>query len=568
MVFYCSNHILIIYKMKKLSFRFLSLMVLSLALVACSNPSKMAKYASMVTTNCEPQVLEAVAGKIDATYSVTFPGKYFLKKAILEITPVMVYQGGEVAGETFTLQGEKVLENYTTVPFEQGGTYKRNVSFNYVPGMEKAVLELRATVYNKTKTKKFVYPAPFKIADGTNTTYMLVCTEGTPTFEADNYQKIIKEQKESQILYVINQAEVRNSQLTKKEIKEFEEFLKSVANDERRTLTSNDIIAYASPDGRETLNASLSEKRMNTATKAFQKKIAKKNKTALDADLNASHVNEDWEGFQELVSASNIEDKELILRVLSMYSDPAVREQEIKNMSSVFQILADKILPQLRRARIIANVDYKNWTDDEINDMIENNIDELDEEALLYAAATLKKNPADKMKLYEQAAKKYNSSRAYNNMAVLYLIQGKAADAKSALDKMSEKTPSYYNNMGVVAMQQENYKAAADYLSKSNLPEAKYNQAALDILNGKYQQAVAALAGTGAENEALAYLLVGENAKAGAAIHCKCPKSNYLRAIVAARQGNSAAAKEFIEKASKDEKLAARAKNDIEFAKL
>ena len=307
---------------------------------------------------------------------------------------------------------------------------------------------------------------------------------------------------------------------------------------------------------------------MNTATKAFQKKIAKKNKTALDADLNASHVNEDWEGFQELVSASNIEDKELILRVLSMYSDPAVREQEIKNMSSVFQILADKILPQLRRARIIANVDYKNWTDDEINDMIENNIDELDEEALLYAAATLKKNPADKMKLYEQAAKKYNSSRAYNNMAVLYLIQGKAADAKSALDKMSEKTPSYYNNMGVVAMQQENYKAAADYLSKSNLPEAKYNQAALDILNGKYQQAVAALAGTGAENEALAYLLVGENAKAGAAIHCKCPKSNYLRAIVAARQGNSAAAKEFIEKASKDEKLAARAKNDIEFAKL
>lgn len=554
--------------MKKLSFRFLSLMVLSLALVACSNPSKMAKHASLVTTDCDPEVLEAVAGKIDATYSISFPAKYFVKKAILEVTPVMVYQGGEVAGEPFVLQGEKVLENYTTVPFEQGGTYKRATSFNYVPGMEKAVLELRATVYNKKKSKKFVYPAPFKIADGTNTTYMLVCTEGTPTFEADKYQKVIKEQKESQILYVINQAEVRNSQLTKEEIKEFKKFLESVANDERRTLTSNDIIAYASPDGKESLNAALSEKRMKTATNAFQKKIAKKNQTALDADLNASHVNEDWEGFQELVSASNIEDKELILRVLSMYSDSDVREQEIKNMSAVFKILADKILPQLRRARIIANVDYQNWTDDEINNLIANNIDELDEEALLYAAANLKKNPADKMKLYEQAAKKYNSSRAYNNMAALYLRQGKAAEAKSALDKMTEKTASYYNNMGVVAMQQENYKAATDYLAQSTLPEAKYNQAALDILNGKYQQAVAALAGTGAENEALAYLLVGENAKAGAAIHCKCPKSNYLRAIVAAREGNSAAAKEYIEKASKDEKLAKRATTDIEFAKL
>ncbi len=543
-------------------------MVLSLALVACSNPSKMAKHASLVTTDCDPEVLEAVAGKIDATYSISFPAKYFVKKAILEVTPVMVYQGGEVAGEPFVLQGEKVLENYTTVPFEQGGTYKRATSFNYVPGMEKAVLELRATVYNKKKSKKFVYPAPFKIADGTNTTYMLVCTEGTPTFEADKYQKIIKEQKESQILYVINQAEVRNSQLTKEEIKEFKKFLESVANDERRTITSNDIIAYASPDGKEAFNASLSEKRMKTATNAFQKKIAKKNQTAMNADLNASHVNEDWDGFQELVSASNIEDKELILRVLSMYSDSDVREQEIKNMSTVYKVLADKILPQLRRARFIANVDYKNWTDDELNDLMANNIDELDEEALLYAAANLKKNPADKMKLYEQAAKKYNSSRAYNNMAALYLRQGKTAEAKSALDKMTEKTASYYNNMGVVAMQKENYKAAADYFAQSTLPEAKYNQAALDILNGKYQQAVAALAGTGAENEALAYLLVGENAKAGAAIHCKCPKSNYLRAIVAAREGNSAAAKEYIEKASKDEKLAKRATTDIEFAKL
>ncbi len=553
--------------MKTNSLKLLGLALFGLIIVSCSSPAKMAKNASLVTTECQPQVLEAVAGKINATYSLNFPAKYFAQKAILDVTPVLVYQGGEIAGPVLSLQGDKILENNKVVSFEQGGVIKTNVTFDYVPGVEKAHLELRAVAYNKTKSKNYPYPAPYKVADGTNTTYMLVCTEGTPSFEADNYQKIIKEQKETQILYTINKADVRANQLSKAEIKEFEQFLKNVTKDERRTLTSNDIVAYASPDGGVELNGKLSEKRASSAKTAFIKNITKKVKAAQEAPLNISQISQDWEGFQELVSASNIQDKELILRVLSMYSDPEVREREIKNMSSVFKTLADKVLPELRRARFIANVEYKNWTDEELVQLINENIDQLDEEALLYGA-TLVNSAAAKQNIYAKAAEKFNSSRAYNNMAALYLKGEKTAEAKSALAKMSDKTPSYYYNMAVVALQEKNYKAAADYISKSNLKEASYNQAILDILNGKYTEAVAKLAGTGAENEGLAYILVNDLSKASAALKCKCAKSSYLRAIVAARQGNATEAKAQLEAASKNADLAKRAKTDIEFAKI
>ncbi len=551
--------------MKRNSLKLLSLALLGLLVAACSNPKKMAKFASEVTTECNPQILEAVAGKISANYSITFPAKYFAKKAILEVTPVLVYQGGEVAGPVLTLQGEDILENNQVVSYENGGTVNTPVTFEYVEGMEKAVLELRATVYNKARTKKFVYPEPFKIADGTNTTYMLVNTNGIPSFEADDYQKIIPETKEAQVLYLINKYDVRNNQLKSEEIKAFQQFLIDVQSDERRTLKSNDIIAYASPDGKEDLNNKLSENRKKSAEKAFNRTINKKAK--VDAPLNVKAIGEDWEGFQELVSNSNIEDKELILRVLSMYSDPNVREREIKNMSSVYTTLADKVLPELRRARFIANVEYQNWTDEELLQLINNDMDELDEEALLYAATLVKENNV-KLALYEKAASKFNSSRAYNNIAAIKLQEGKTADAKAALNKMSEKTASYYNNMGVVAMQNKDWKAAAENFAKSDLKEAKLNNAALDILNGNYDAAVAALAGSNSCNEGLAYILTKQEDKAASVLNCQCPCAAYQRAIIAARKGDAATAKKEIEAAGKCEKLAKRALTDIEFAKV
>ena len=547
---------------------FLLIASMALMLVACGNPSKMAKSADVLYAECAPEVLEAVNGKIAANYTINFPAKYFLSNAILELTPVMVYAGGEVAGPVYTLQGDKVMDNNNVISYKEGGKTSKAVVFDYQPGMEKAVLKLKAVVYNESKTKKVEFPIDYKLADGTNCTYMLVKLDGTPSMEADNYQKVIREQKESQILYTINQSNVRNNQLKSAQMKEYEQYLKDVNKDERRTIVSNDIIAYASPDGSVNLNSKLSENRAKSAEKAFLKVISKKAQVK-DIPLNVSQISEDWEGFQELVSASDIQDKELILRVLSMYSDPVVREREIKNMSSVFKTLADEVLPALRRARLIANVDYKNWTDEELTQLINENIDQLDEEALLYGATLFDKESA-KVEIYKAAANKYNSSRAYNNLAAISLKNKKANDAKGYLAKMNNKTASYYNNMAVVAMQEGNFDAAAENLAKAgDLKEAKENMGALLILKGDYKGAVAALNGANSFNEALANILTNDLSKASSILaNAKCKCKSYLKAIIAARQGNNSQANEMLEIAKQDENLAKRAANDIEFAKL
>lgn len=547
-----------------------------LAMAACSNPSKMASMAGSIVSDavCETgsgnnsEVLEAVAGKITATYTLKFPAGYFQSESLLNVTPVLVYEGGEVVGPVLTLQGDKIMDNYNVISYKNGGEVSKTVTFNYKPGMEKAVLELRAVAYNADRSKQYKFPVAYKVADGTNCTYMLVKTNGVPSFESDEYQKIIREQKESQILYNINQSNVRNNQLRTEQMKEFEKFLKEADEDERRTIVSNDIIAYASPDGSMSLNSKLSENRAKSAETAFVKVISKK-AAVKDIPLNVSQISEDWEGFQELVQASDIEDKDLILRVLSMYSDPAVREREIKNMSAVFQTLADKVLPALRRARFVANVEYKNWTDEELTQIINQNMDQLDEEALLYGATLFDKDDA-KAEIYKAAAKKYNSSRAYNNLAALSLKAGKTGQAEEYLAKMGDKSASYYNNMAVAAMQKGNFDAATEYLAKAgDTDEAKENMGALLILKGDYKSAATALAGTNSFNEALVNVLNGNLDKASEILgNAGCACKSYLKAIIAARQGNNTKAKELLEVAKKEAKYAERAANDIEFAKL
>lgn len=556
--------------------RFFLLACTCLAMAACSNPSKMASLAGSIVTDavCETgsgsqsDVLEAVAGKITTTYTLKFPANFFQSESLLNITPVLVYDGGEVVGPVLTLQGDKIMDNYNVISYKNGGEVSKTVTFDYKPGMEKAELELRAVAYNADRSKQYKFPAAYKIADGTNCTYMLVKTNGKPSFESDGYQKIILEQKESQILYGINQSNVRNNQLKTEQMKEFEQFLKEAKADERKTIVSNDIIAYASPDGSLNLNSKLSGDRAKSAETAFVKVISKKAKVK-DIPLNVSQISEDWEGFQELVQASDIEDKDLILRVLSMYSDPAVREREIKNMSAVFKTLADKVLPALRRARFVANVEYKNWTDEELTQIINQNMDQLDEEALLYGATLFDKDDA-KAEIYKAAAKKFNSSRAYNNLAALSLKAGKTNEAEGYLAKMNDRSASHYNNMAVAAMQKGNFDAAAEYLAKAgNLNEAKENMGALLILKGDYKSAANALAGTGSYNEALVNVLNGNLSEASAILgNGGCACKSYLKAIIAARQGDNAKAKEFLNIAKKEEKYAKRAANDIEFAKL
>ena len=540
-------------------FKMLAIALAGASVLACSSPKKMAEEAANVVVTCEPQVLEVVGGEINAEITVVCPADYFNPKAILEVTPVLVYEGGEAAMEPFTYQGEKVKDNWKVVP-KDGATIREKVSFEYVPGMEQSHLELRGVV----KFKKKTYETPvIKVADGANTTYMLASKLATVDYMKDAYREIIEETEETQILYTINNSNVRNSELKKQEIKDWNAAIEAIKADERREITGTDIVAYASPDGPEDFNSELAVKRGQSAEKAYEK-ITKKN--PIDAPVNVTDISEDWEGFQELVSASNIEDKDLILRVLSMYSDPAVREREIKNMSSVYETLADDILPQLRRARFIANIEYTNYSNDELKALINDNIDILDEEALL-RAASITEELADKATIYEQAIEKYDSRRAQYNLAVVRYYQGDMDAAASELAKVEGQDCEYVKNFkGALALADGNCQEAAEYFKAAGNQTSTENLAIIDIYSGDYAAALAKLEGTDNHNLKIAYILNDRLDDASKAINCECAYSAYLKAIIAARKGDAEAVKANLAKVESNEALAARAAKDIEFA--
>ena len=540
------------------SFKILAAAALIAATASCASIEKMAQMAENVKVTCNPAVLEAVNGDIDAVVSVTYPEDYFNPKAILEVTPVLVYEGGEAAMKPFVYQGEKVKDNYKVVS-SAGQTVTEKVHFNYVPGMEKSHLELRGVA---RKGEKFVNLPSKKVADGVNTTYMLVKRDGFVTPKADAYQEVITSTAEGQIKYLVNSADVRGSELKGQSVKGFLAAVDQINADERTSITGTEILAYASPEGPENKNNELADKRSASANKAF-KDMAKKHGLT-DADVKA--LGEDWEGFQQLVKESNIEDKELILRVLSMYSDPAVRENEIRNMSQVFTALKGEVLPELRRARLIANVEYQNFTSDELLQLLNENADVLDEEALL-RTATLVKNDDQKEEIYKRAVSKFGSERAQFNLATLYLNQGKLAKAEEALAKVHSGDADVLNAQGVIALRKDDLATAANYFRRSSAPDAKKNLGIVQLLTGDYDDAAKTLADVDGccHNTVLAYILTGQLDKAAKTAHCKDQKVTYLKAIIAARKGDAAGVRENLG-AITNADLLARAKKDVEFA--
>lgn len=539
-------------------FKIFALCGLVVAAASCSKSrAEQMKLAENVKVSCTPEVLALVGDKIPAEITVTYPAKYFHPKATLEVTPVLVYEGGEQAAQTFTYQGEKVKDNYTVVAYG-GGTVKESVSFKYAKGVEKSYLELRSVAYYNGKPIEI--PA-IKVADGCNVTQMLATTGGEYEFKKDAYQDVIKESAEGQILYDYNSANVKNSQLRSNSVKELQAALEEIESDPRYTVTGTRVVAYASPEGGQEYNAKLSDKRAASA-----KKVWKKVTGGMEADnLEIKSMGQDWEGFQEAVQKSDISDKELILRVLSMYSDPAVRESEIRNMSQVYTEINKNVFPELRRARFIADVDYQNFSEAELEELSRKAIDVLDEEALLRVAAK-SDDPARKAELYKVAVKKFGSDRANFNLAVLALNDGKIDDAAKYLGAVKDADADVVNAKGVCELRKGNYDAAAKLFKQSGTTEAKANLGTVSLLEGKYSEAASELAGTGSHNTAVAYILAGQLDKASAAITCNCPRSNYLRAIIAARKGNASDVAKYLEIAKKNPELKARAEKDVEFA--
>ena len=543
------------YMKRIITYLALGAMVISAASCSKSRAEQM-KLAENVNIDCTPEVLALVGDEIDADITVSFPANYFHPQATMVVTPVLVYEGGEQEGKAFKYQGEKVKDNYKVINSKQPTTVKESVSFKYEKGVEKSYLELRSVAYYKGEAIEI--PA-VKVADGCNVTPLLAPPGGTYGFKKDNYQAVLHESAEGQILYDYNSANVKRSELRSESVKELQAALEEIAADPRYTVTGTKVVAYASPEGGQTYNAKLSDKRAESAQKAWNK-VTGGMKTD---DLQVKSMGQDWEGFQEAVQKSNIQDKELILRVLSMYSDPAVRESEIRNMSQVYTEINNNVFPALRRARFIAEVDYQNFSDAELEELAAKAVDVLDEEALLRVAAN-STNADRKAELYKIAADKFGSDRANFNLAVLSLKAGKTSDAEKYLAKVKTSDADVVNAKGVCELQKGNVDAAAKLFKQAGSAEAKANLGIIELQKGNYAAAAKYFEGQTGHNAAVAFILNGEYDKAEKSITCSCPKSTYLRAIVAARKGNASEVQKNLD--SLNDAFKAKAAKDVEFA--
>lgn len=519
------------------------------------------KLAENVQITCTPEVLALVGDQIPVELTVTYPDGYFHPKAILEVTPVLVYGGGEEQkGPTYIYQGEKVLDNFTVVP-KTGDTVREKFAFNYAEGVEQAYLELRGVA--RYKDKEIAIPA-VKVADGTIVTQLLAETEGYYSYKKDNYQAVLHEQTEGQVMYDYNSSTIKGSELRSQSIKELQAALAAIEADPRYTVTGTSVVAYASPEGGQAYNAKLSDQRAASAEKAWSQVTGDKN--APD-NLEVRSIGQDWEGFREAVAKSDIEDKALILRVLSMYSDPAVRENEIKNMSKVYTEINKNVFPELRRARFITEMDYQNFTDEELVELSRSAIDLLDEEGLL-RVASITTDASRKTVLYNKAVNKFDSDRARFNLAAMALDDERPDAAARQLDAIKAQDADVMNARGVVELQRGDRKAAADWFRKAGTAESKANLGLIELMEGRYDAAAKQLAGTKGVNGAIASLLAGNLDEAESRVTCKCGHAEYVRAIIAARKGDADGVKTHLANLeAKDKQLYEKSRTDIEFAK-
>ena len=519
-----------------------------------------------------PTPLEAIGGEVPATINGIFPEKYMKKKAIVTVTPVLKYEGGEAVGQSATFQGEKVEDNNTEISYKVGGTYTMKTNFQYIPAMLNSELYAR---FDAKLGKKTVSIPEVKIGYGVLATSELLsrCTI-TASTAPDAFQRVIEQKQEANIKFLIGQANLRTSELSSVSIQDLVSILKEI-NDmqEERALQNIEVSAYASPDGNYDLNEKLAEKRQTVSSNFLGKQLKKIN---MDAEVDTKFTAEDWDGFQELVSKSNLQDKDVILRVLSMYQDPEEREQQIRNMSSVFTEIDDGILPELRRARLIVNYEVIGRSDDQIVAQFQEDASKLSIEELLYGGNILMEEANARKQWYETTVKLYpNDYRAYNNLAQLAIMEGNITAAQNWLNKAKNagnKTPEVYANLAILAMKSGDVAKAETYMGQASGSDT-FNEVLgnLNIAKGNYTQAQQNLAKTNTNSAALAHILNNDYAAAQktlAAISTPDATTCYLKAVLAARTSDTGALKSNLKAAvTEDSSLKARAANDLEFAK-
>ncbi|MCF6333855.1 MAG: hypothetical protein L3J11_11275 [Draconibacterium sp.] len=572
--------------MKKINFKpFVFVVVASVLLSSCAGLKKMKKNADQIQFKVTPELLEAHAGEVGLAINSRFPAKYFNKKATLVATPVLKYKGGKTTYSPVTVQGEKVEANNKVIGYATGGNVNYKDATAYKKPMSKSELYVNITASMGIKTLKF---APIKIADGVLATSELVAnypkpilgvqreanTSGKYDPNIDAFQRIVPDEMMADIHYLINKSNLRNDETGAKDVVELEDYTKKANDDERIDLKSVEVTAYASPDGPIDLNIDLAEKRKETSSGFLAKKLKE---AGVDIELKTKYTPEDWDGFKKLMEESNIQDKELILRVLSMYNDPEVREREIKNLSEAFTDVANSILPQLRRAKMITSTELIGKTDNELKALAQSDPASLNPAELLYAA-TLFEGLDKQLSIYKAFIKIYADDwRGPNNAGFIKVKQMKYADAKPLFEKaekLKNNEPIVKNNLGAVALNEGDVANAETLFGTASGAgdEVNYNLGIISLKKGEYDKAVKYFSKDADINTALAKIMAGNNNGALKDLEAferpNCYMKEYLKAIIGARTAKENLLFDSLKAACDiNADMKAKAKTDMEFAK-
>lgn len=539
-----------------------------LALSSCSN--KMVLTAD--NFEVVPNPLETQTGMVPSTINGSFPEKFMKKKAVVTVIPELRYAGQTTQGQSATFQGEKVLGNNQTISYRLGGRYTMRSTVPYNDDMQKSELWMTFKAY---KGKKEIQIPAVKVADGviaTSELYKKTLLSDGGCQAVDSFQRVKAQKQEANIKFLVNQANLRKSELKNNSVTEFVEMLKKInADREGFNLSNVEVQAYASPEGGFKFNDKLAGKRQDVSEKYVKDQLKK---TKMNANIDAHYTAQDWDGFQRLVQASNLQDKDVILRVLSMYKDPEEREQQIRNMSAAFRELADGILPELRRSRLIINYETIGRSDDQIQEQYNADAAKLSADELLYFAS-LQDTQADQEKVYKKTAELYDKDyRAYNNLATIALSKGDKAAAASYLAKalaLDANSAESNANKGLMSLATGNMAEAEAAIAKGATSETTaYAQGVLSLAKGNYAQAQQLFGDKKTNSAALAQLLAKDYDAASKTldkVENADAITDYLHAIVAARRGNKFAATSYLKEAlKKDPSLKAYADNDLELA--
>lgn len=517
-----------------------------------------------------PNPLEVVGDRVPATVSARIPAKFFVKNAQVTVTPYLCFEGGEVSSQPYSFQGEKVRGNAPVISYENGGTVTIPVMYNYSPEMLKSTLQLAFNV--QQGGKQYVLPR-VTVAEGVVATGALADARSVnPAVAPDKFQRVINEKYNADIHFLINQANIRDAQANSADMTSLNQRIREAAGDSTRQIAEINISSYASPEGSLDYNTRLAEKREQSTTTFMKGRLKKDNVTEF-GELTANFTPEDWEGFQKLVAASNIQDKELILSVLSMYKDPEQREKEIRNLSSIFDQLADQILPQLRKSRITASINVIGKSDQEIMNYFEKDPSKLNVDEMLYCA-TLYDNNADKMKVYNKAAEMYpNDYRVYNDLGLTQYVAGDYDAARANFSQAARLNPAATEpqmNLGLISLVNKDYRVANQkFGSAAGLEELGDAMGTYYLMTGDANAAVKAFGSSKSNNAALAQILTKDYSKAKStlgAVNNPDAMTYYLTAILGARTNNDSMVSSNLRQAVKlDRSLATRALNDLEF---